>query len=70
MYKSPYDPGLMPGTWNLWKKENLLFFACPKCADVFVILRPVGKDGIVEGKVRCMQPGCPFEEEVRLVGWK
>lgn len=54
----------------MWKKENLLFFACPKCADVFVILRPVGKDGIVEGKVRCMQPGCPFEEEVRLVGWK
>jgi hypothetical protein len=61
----------MPGTWNLWQTgKNLLLFACPKCGDVFVILSPVKTDGLVQGKVKCTQPWCPFEDAVKLVGWK
>jgi len=71
MLKSPCDPGLMPGTWNLWQTgKSLLLFACPKCGEVFVVISPVADNGLVQGKVKCTEKGCPFEDAVRLVGWK
>jgi len=70
MLKSPRDPALMPGTWNLWQTgKNLLLFACPKCADVFVLLLPISSDGKTQGKVKCPLKGCKFEDQVLLVGW-
>lgn len=70
MFKSPCDPSLMPGTWNLWQTgKNLLLFACPKCGDVFVILWDINRAGISTEKIRCPIKNCPFEDEVQFVGW-
>lgn len=70
MLKSPRDPFLLPGTWNLWKTgKHLLLFSCLRCGEVFVLLLPVQDDGTVDGTVKCPKVGCPWTDQVRLEGW-
>lgn len=70
MVKSPQDPFLLPGTWNLWKTgKHLLLFSCLRCGEVFVLLHRIKDNGVVSEIVRCTRKGCAWQDDVKLEGW-
>ena len=70
MFRSHNDIQLEPGSWSLWKfGKRVLLFSCPKCRKVKIIRQDVLSDGNLVGNVTCIEPNCPFDERVLLVGW-
>ncbi len=70
MFESRKDAQLEPGSWSLWKTgRRTLVFCCPLCRKPKIIRQDVVLDGRISGKVRCIEPGCRFNEEVRLHDW-
>lgn len=64
------DPGLFPGTWNLWTTgKRRVLFACPICGDVGLINQEIKDDGTVTSSVQCPRLYCSFNEPVRLLEW-
>lgn len=71
MYKSREDVQLEPGSWSLWRTgRRALIFCCPFCRQPKIIRQDVLRDGRIAGQVRCIEPGCKFQDDVTLVGWK
>lgn len=70
MFESHRDVQLEPGSWSLWKTgRKVLIFSCPKCRKPKIIRQDVLSDGRLIGKVKCIEPLCPFDDEVTLLGW-
>lgn len=70
MFESHRDAQLEPGSWNLWKAgRRTLIFSCPACRKPKILRQDVLQGGRVAGRVRCIEPGCFFDDELLLVGW-
>ncbi len=70
MFESHRDTQLEPGSWSLWTTgRRTLIFACPLCRKPKILRHIVHHSGLIEGLVRCIEPGCAFNDHVTLVGW-
>ncbi len=70
MFESHRDAQLEPGSWSLWTTgRRTLIFSCPLCRKPKILRQDVLHDGRVVGKVRCIERGCLFNDELLLVDW-
>jgi hypothetical protein len=70
MFESHKDVQLEPGSWSLWRTgRKILIFSCPTCRKPKIIRQDVLADGRVVGRVRCIERGCKFDDDLRLAGW-
>lgn len=72
MFEVKEDSALGKGTWRLFKggRRSSVLFSCPRCGKINMLKHTIRADGVVSLPARCLKPGCPFSEIVRLVGWK
>ena len=70
MFESPKDVQLEPGSWSLWRTgKKILIFACPCCKKPKIIRQDILSTGHVVGRVRCIERGCKFSENMKLLDW-